>query len=76
MVGMSANGFEDHGARDTVKPGGAKSSQLSIRRDRDHIQITAVKRHTLNVPVPFPALVLLVWLIRVKHLPGEPAAGR
>ena len=69
VVRVGANRLKDRRPRDVVKPDRTKRSELSIRGDREDIQVAAVDGYTLNVPVPFPALIFFVGLIGMEDLP-------
>ena len=76
MVGVGANRLKNGCPGDIVEPDRAKGDQFAIRGDRHKIEVPAVQGNTLDIPVPFPALISLIGLVRVESLPGYPTASR
>ncbi len=74
MIRMGTYRLEDRRPRNVIKPERTKRSEFSIGRDCQDIQIAAVARHTLHVPVPFPALIFFIGPIGMENLPRKPAA--
>ncbi len=64
-----ANGFEDRDTCDVIELDRTERGQLSLRRNRDNIQVAAVDWNALNILISFPALIFLVRFIRVENLP-------
>jgi len=76
MIWQGAHRLKVVGAGHVIVPSGREGDNLAIRGDSHDVQVAAVERAVLDVEVPRPALIAVVWGIRVKGLPRGPASGR